>query len=117
MDEDVFETRGSLANLDPGSRTQGSERSIQRGAIMTADMQRRPEEGDMFDSGFALQLWQKLANIGAFDNERGQTRLSDDVLHRAARYDVAEIDEDDAVTAFSLVHVMGTDEDREAALA
>src|SRR5258705_5877668 len=117
MDEDVFETGYGLANVDAGPLAQGGKGRFQQSVIMAADMQRGAEKCDMLDPRFAFELRQELAHIGTFDDEGDQAGLLDDVLHRTARNDAAEIDEDDSVAAFRLVHVMGADQDGEPALA
>ena len=84
---------------------------------MAACMQRRAEKGDMLDAGLAFELRQQAAHVAPLDHEGDQSRLLDDVVHRAARDDAPLIDIDDAVAAFGLVHVMGADEHGEPALA
>src|SRR3954471_8303630 len=117
MDEDVLEAWRRFANVHAGPLAQRSERPLQGGAIMAADVQRGAEKGDMLDTGLAFELRQQLANIGTFDDKCDQARLPDDLLHRAARDNTSEIDKDHAVAAFRLIHVMGADQDGEPALA
>ena len=69
MDEDVFQVRRLLTDLNIGLATQPRDGLFEGSALMPAGVQSRAEKRHMLDAGLALQLGQHAPDIAPLDDE------------------------------------------------
>ena len=101
----------------PGCARIGDERALQRAAIASADMQRGAEKGTELDAGMSLAAppRRRAPSPSTMKVKSPECAMTSATVPRAD--DGAEVDVDDAVAAFGLVHVVRADEDGEFARA
>ena len=107
---------GSTSVQRQGSWRTGRDRRFERLAVGAADVERRAERRHHLDARLAGQLARQPVGAGPFRLESDQARSRDQLVGRAARDQLAVEDVGDVVAALGLVHVMGRDQHRDAAL-
>src|SRR4029077_19727170 len=91
---------------------------FERRAVAAGNMETRPERRHRVDAGAGREFARERGKIFAVrcvHGEGGQVRVFDHLAHGAAREHAAEGDTRDLVAALRFVHVVGGDENGEAA--
>ena len=88
----------------------GGERGFEGGGIASADVERRAEGDDLFDTGQAADFFGQVEEVGTGDGPGREAHTPEHVVERAVgqEFSVGEVGE--AVAALGFIHVVRRDE-------